>query len=184
MEAQGSYVGPAPSVRSLLHVLLVLDPSGRFPPLSFLTDPVQFVQLDEHLVRRMVVHFFKGVMGYATFLLPAYLDRRMSRLVTPHTARIVASVRLQVVDVQFLKGACLFRLYAHSPRKHTRPIRETSSRSFPPLWILLERVFSRFVMMSSAIYNYPPDYVPLLVKCNIYSLEVHSLRDWMRVYNC
>lgn len=39
-------------------------------------------------------------------------------------------------------------------------------------------------MMSSAIYNYPPDYVPLLVKCNnIYSLKVHnSLRDWTREY--
>lgn len=38
--------------------------------------------------------------------------------------------------------------------------------------------------MSSAIYNYPPDYVPLLVKCNnIYSLKVHnSLRDWTREY--
>lgn len=146
-------MGPAPSVRAFLHVFLVFDPPSCFSPFSLLAHSVQFVQLNEHLVRRMVVHLLESIVRYAAFLFAADLHRRMGGLVPPHSPRIVASVRLQVVDVQFLQGTRLFRLHAHSPGEDARAIREAGSRSFPPLRVLLERVLARLVMVSSATYN-------------------------------
>uniref|UniRef100_A0A2M4C642 Putative secreted protein n=1 Tax=Anopheles marajoara TaxID=58244 RepID=A0A2M4C642_9DIPT len=55
VERQGGNVRTTPTVRTLLYVLLVLDPTGRFLPFPFLTTAGQLVQLYEHLVRAMIV---------------------------------------------------------------------------------------------------------------------------------
>ena len=94
-------------VGAFLNILLVLDPARRLAPLAVLADAVKLVELHEDLVGGVIVHLFQGLVRYPALLAPANLYRRIGGFVAAHTARIVAAMGLEVVDVELLEG---FRL--------------------------------------------------------------------------
>lgn len=127
VKTQGCDVRSSPSVSTFLDVFLVLDPTRGLAPFAFFPDAVKLVQLDENLVGRMVVHFLEGLVGYSAFLSSPDLDCRMACFVSSHSTWIVAPVRLQVVDVEFLERTRLFRLHTHSSTHRIRYIRKSSA---------------------------------------------------------
>lgn len=138
VEAERGDVRPAPAVRALLHVLLVLDPTRRLLPLAVLALAAQLVQLHEHLVRRVVEHALGEAQAVARER--AVRVRAGAALVqdleAPHALDVVEAVACQLLEVHLVQGGGLLGVHAGSTPLALR--RELGPRPLPPLQVLLE----------------------------------------------
>lgn len=102
MKGQRCNVRPTPTVRTLFDVLFVLDPARGFFPFPFFAGTLQFVQLNENLVRTMVEMFLWRQRWWNGRQRVAASSRLLLHFVTSQTAWIIGPVRLQPFLIGFL----------------------------------------------------------------------------------